>query len=213
MIIHHHNKFFFTIIALTVVCCYTTLVVLWDRYGLVCLIHWHVWRHETPHQKILRTFVMPARTHCAYTRLLSWVSRVGWVTHVKYAAHASENASHVATLALDVPFPGLMFFFLLFVFDLISGKSCLTRSRHKRSLWPFRSAVSRRPCRAPFWSFFLGFTESRFFVIFCLSSNFFVISIIINESLGHSIIKICCQHVMKSSKLVNTRKMVKNGRF
>jgi hypothetical protein len=116
MIIHHHNKFFFTIIALTVVCCYTTLVVLWDRYGLVCLIHWHVWRHETPHQKILRTFVMPARTHCAYTRLLSWVSRVGWVTHVKYAAHASENASHVATLALDVPFPGLMFFFFYYLY-------------------------------------------------------------------------------------------------
>jgi hypothetical protein len=48
----------------------------------------------------------------------------------------------------------------------LSDRSYLTRSRHKRFLWSFRSAVSRRPCRAPFYRFFLRSCLVDFFVIF-----------------------------------------------
>jgi hypothetical protein len=89
-----------------------------------------------------------------------------------------------------------------------SGKFRLTRSRHKRSLWLFRSAVSRRPCRAPFWSFFVGLVEVDFSSFFRLSNNFFVIYIIINTALTSS----HHQNVLSARhEIVKTRQHTKNG--
>jgi hypothetical protein len=106
MIIHHRNNFFFIIIALAAVCCYATLVVLWDCYDLMCRFASLCAVMKLHIKKILTDFLWyPHALRCARARLLSWVPRVGRVTHVMYAAHVSENASHIATLALDVSFP------------------------------------------------------------------------------------------------------------
>jgi hypothetical protein len=65
-----------------------------------------------------------------------------------------------------------------------------------------------------FVAFFLGPLFRGSFRDFGSRATFFiVINIIIVTSYRHRIIQICYHHVMKSAKLANTRKMVKNDRF
>jgi hypothetical protein len=153
--------FFFCIITLVAVCCYTTLVVLWDCYGLVCrftslCVVMKLRIKKNPHGLLWYPHIL----RCARTCLLSWVPHVGWVSHVSMLRMRlrTPRTSLRSHSTCHSPVRVVVFFK-----KKTSGKFCLTRSRHKRSLWLFRSAGSRRPCRAPFCGlFFKGSAEVDF---------------------------------------------------
>jgi hypothetical protein len=82
---------------------------LWSRVfaSLSCVTPWNSASKNPPD-------FCDARTYSLRSHAPAFMSPTrGWVTHVRYAAHASENASHIATLALDVPFPGSQFFLII----------------------------------------------------------------------------------------------------
>jgi hypothetical protein len=163
-------NFFFVIITLVAVCCYTTLVVLWDCYGLVCRFTRLCAVMKLRIKKILTDFC-DTRTHFAALARACFHESHVWISHsCEYAAHVSKNASHIATLALDVPFPCRLLFL-----DRTPGKFCLTRSRHNA---PCGFSAPRFLAAHPgfiFCSLFLGLVEvifRHFFVLwhFCSSS-------------------------------------------
>jgi hypothetical protein len=149
--------------------------------------------------------MMPARTCCAHTCLLSWVPHVWWVPHVSMLRMWRGRLAHrYARTRRAIP----MF---SFHYTIVSSAS---RDRAINS--PCDSSAPRfLAARAGlrFGRFLIGFFWGSFFVIFGLSFNFFVINIIINPSLTSSHHQNLLSAVMKSSKLVNTRKMVKNSCF
>jgi hypothetical protein len=107
------NFFFIILITLAAVRCYTTLVVLWDCYGLVCrfislcaVMKLHI-------KKILTDFLWyPHALRCARTRLLSWVSRVGKALMWVCCACVEERLAHrYARTRRAIPMDE--FFFLL----------------------------------------------------------------------------------------------------
>jgi hypothetical protein len=148
------SKFFFFVIIITLaaVCC-TQHLWCCEVVMVSCVDSLPVCRHETSYQKNPhRLFMIPARTSLR-SHAPAFMSPTCGISHsCEYAAHVSKNVSHIATLALDVPFLLRCWFFFFHLWRC--RQVLLTRSRHKRSLWPFRSAGSRRPCRAPFLSIF-----------------------------------------------------------
>jgi hypothetical protein len=87
-----------------------------------------VCRHETSYQKKSSRTFYDTRTHFAALARACFHESHVWISHsCEYAAHVPKNASHIATLALDVPFPG---FVLFFFFSKDIGNDILTRSRH-----------------------------------------------------------------------------------
>jgi hypothetical protein len=84
--------------------------------------------------------------------------------------------------------------------------------------------VINAPCDSSAPRFLAARAELHFqsflrFLLRVIFRQFFSLSTTLSSSPSsstrryHLIIKICCQYVMKSSKLVNTQKMVKNGCF
>jgi hypothetical protein len=126
----------------------------------------------------------------------------------EYAAHASKNASHIATLALDVPFPIFFFFYALFC-----SKGCRTSSAS-------RDRVINAPCTLPlrgssppvpgsiFGKFLGSCWRVDFSSFFCPHTTFFRIDAIINTSLtsSHHQNLLSARH-----EIVKTRQHTKNG--
>jgi hypothetical protein len=78
--------------------------------------------------------VIPAHTSLR-SRVPAFMSPTRGISQsCEYAAHVSKNASHIATLALDVPFPENWFRFFFFSCLKDIGQDHLTRSRYERSL-------------------------------------------------------------------------------
>jgi hypothetical protein len=124
---HHHiilvtyiviSKFFFFVsINLVAVCCYITLVGAVRLLGLVCRVTSLYVVMKLCIKKILTDFC-DTRTHFSALACTCFHEPTRGISQsCEYAAHVSKNASHIATLALDVPFPEKLvsfFFFLLF---------------------------------------------------------------------------------------------------
>jgi hypothetical protein len=96
-----------------------------------------------------------------------------------------------------------VFFFLL----RMSSKFC-SRDRVINAPCVFRSAVSRRPCRAPFFIIFRVLLRVDFLSFLSSRTTFFVIYIIINTSLTSS----HHQNLLSPHhEIVKTRQHTKNG--
>jgi hypothetical protein len=79
-------------------CCEIVMVSCVD--SLACVSSWNF-----VSKKSSRTFVIPAHTSLR-SHVPAFMSPTrGMSQSCEYATHASKNASHIATLALDVPFP------------------------------------------------------------------------------------------------------------
>jgi hypothetical protein len=158
-------------------------------------------------KKSSRTFVIPARTSLR-SHAPAFMSPTCGISHsCKYAAHVSKNVSHIATLALGVPFP-VMFVFFFFLFG---GPLARSSSRDR---------VINAPCdpSAPrflaarvglnFCGFYRVLLRVDFSHFFCPSNNFFVICIIIDTSLtsSHHQNLISTHH-----EIIKTRQHTKNG--
>jgi hypothetical protein len=106
---HHTSSsvnFFFLLSSLLLQCCYThswcyEVVMVTCVDPLAC-----VPSRNFVSKKSSRTFVIPARTSlCSHAPAFMSLT-CGISLSCEYAAHiGSQNASHIATLALDVPFP------------------------------------------------------------------------------------------------------------
>jgi hypothetical protein len=162
-----------------------------------------VCRHETSYQKKSSRTFYDTRTHFASLARACFHESHVWISHsCEYAAHVSKNASHIATLAIAVPFPGLQVLFL------VSGKFCLTRSHHKRSFVSLPLRGFSPPVPGSILRFFLGFCWGSIFVNFDLSSNFLASYIIINTPLTSS----HRQNLLSTRhEIVKTRQHTKNG--
>jgi hypothetical protein len=160
-------------------------LVLCDRYGLrVRFLNLCAVMKLRIKKKSSRTFVIPAHTSLRSPVPAFMSPTRGISQSCEYAAHASKNASHIATLALDVPFPCSWFFFV----------SCLKDAGKPSS----RDRVINAPCDPSAPRFlaaraglhFVGFLRVLlrvdFSPFFGLSNNFFAIYIIIDTSLTSS---------------------------
>jgi hypothetical protein len=145
------NKFFFISSLLLQCVVHNTrgaVRFLWSRVSdsLICVPSWNF-----ASKKSSRTFVMPARTRCARTRLLSWVPRVGYVTHVRYAAHVRRTPRTSLRSHSTCLFPSESFFFYF-----CSKISQLLPSRDRVINAPCDPSAPRfsPPVPAPFLTFF-----------------------------------------------------------
>jgi hypothetical protein len=203
--------FFFVIITLAAVYCYTTLVVLWDCYDLVCRFPSLCAVMKLRIKKIPHgLFMIPARTSLR-SHAPAFMSLTCGISHsCEYAAHVRRTPR--TSLRSHSPchsHAGCCFFFVL---KKDIGKFCS------------RDRVINAPCDSSAPRFLAARAELHFqsflrFLLRVIFRQFFSLSTTLSSSPSsstrryHLIIKICCQYVMKSSKLVNTQKMVKNGCF
>jgi hypothetical protein len=119
----HHTSpsvnFFFIIITLVAVCCYTTLVVLWDCYGLVC---WFISLCDVMKLRIKkssRTFVIPARTSLRSHAPAFMSPPRGISPHVSSCASVEERLAHrYARTRRATPLRCCLFFFFFFLSDI-----------------------------------------------------------------------------------------------
>jgi hypothetical protein len=114
---HHHiilssyiviSKFFFFVSSLLLQCVVTQhswcceIVMVSCVDSLACVSSCNF----VSKKKSSRTFVIPAHTSLR-SHVPAFMSPTRGISQsCEYAAHVSKNASHIATLALDVPFPG-----------------------------------------------------------------------------------------------------------
>jgi hypothetical protein len=129
---------------------------------------------------------------------------------MEYAPHVSKNASHIATLALAVPFPCFLFFLCFFFFVCLKdiGKH-FSRDRVITLLviLPLRGFSPPVP-GSIFAVFFRVLLRVDFSSLFDLSTTFIVIYIIINTSLTSSY----HQNLLSTHhEIVKTRQHAKNG--
>jgi hypothetical protein len=96
---HHRSSsvnFFFVIITLLAVCCYTTLVVLWDCYGLVCRFPSLCVVMKLRIKKSSRTFVIPAHTSLR-SHVPAFMSPTRGISQsCEYAAHDGRRTSRTS---------------------------------------------------------------------------------------------------------------------
>jgi hypothetical protein len=109
----HQQIFFFLFSSLLLQCVLRNTRGLWDYYGLVCVCRsinlCAVMKLRI--KKILTDFC-DTRTHSLRSHAPAFMSLTCGLSHsCEYAAHESKNASHIATLALDVSIPWLVVVF------------------------------------------------------------------------------------------------------